>query len=501
MLYLGLDSGTQSTKCVVLDLETSSVLASASAAVGLLGGLPPGHVEQAPEVWIDAADLTIRNCLAQLDDAQRSQVRGIGVSAQQHGLVALNDSGDPVRPAKLWCDTSTVAQVEQFNAEFGGADELIALTGNPMRTGYTAPKILWLKQNERSNWAATRTILLPHDYLNFWLTGEKRMEFGDASGTGMFDVRTRKWSQPILDFIDTGIEEKLPPVESSRKPCGLLRDSLAKDWGLPGTVLVSAGGGDNMMAAIGTANTAPGGRLTASLGTSGTLFAWSPEPVIDEHGEVAAFCDSTDAWLPLVCTMNVTVATEQARKLFNYDHAALEAAVAATPAGAGGLLFLPYLRGERTPDLARGSGVLHGLTTANMQPAHIARAVMEGATLGLGYGLSRLRALGVKPAEIRLTGGGSRSPIWRSICADVFGVPVVALASSEGAALGAAIQAAWTERAVNGTATPLREIAARCVQLDESTRVEPTPGNRALYAETQARQTDLTRKLRSGGFF
>jgi xylulokinase len=255
-----------------------------------------------------------------------------------------------------------------------------------------------------------------------------------------------------------------------------------------------------MTAAIGTGNTAPGGRLTASLGTSGTLFAYSAEPVIDEHGEIAAFCDSTDGWLPLVCTMNVTIATEKARELFGYDHAALDAAVRSVPAGADGLLFLPYLQGERTPDLPRGSGVLHGLTTRNMDAAHMARAMMEGATLGLAYGLSRFRALGVKPAEIRLTGGGSRSAVWREICADVFGVPVVGLIDTEAAALGAAIQAAWTERAVNGTASPLREIAARFVQLDEATRAEPTPGRKALYSELLARQTDLTRKLRGGGF-
>ncbi len=500
MLYLGLDSGTQSTKCVVLDAESGTIVTSARAAYGLMDGLPPGHAEQAPETWVDAADATIRKCLTQLGARRRKDVRGIGVGAQQHGLVVLNDIGEPVRPAKLWCDTATVAQCEQFNAEFGGADELIALTGNPMLPGYTAPKILWLKQNEPANWAATRTILLPHDYLNFWLTGEKRMEFGDASGTAMFDVRTRKWSQPILDFIDTGVEEKLPPVGSSRKPCGLLRDSLAKEWGLPGTVLVSAGGGDNMMAAIGTANTAPGGRLTASLGTSGTLFAYNPEPVVDDHGELAAFCDSTDGWLPLICTMNVTVATEKARALFGYDHDAFDAAVRAAPPGADGLLFLPYLQGERTPDLPRGSGVLHGLTTANMDAMHVARAVMEGTTLGLAYGLSRFRALGVKPTEIRLTGGGSASAAWREICADVFGVPVVGLVNTESAALGAAIQAAWTERAVSGTATPLRELAARCVQLDGTTRAEPTAAHKTLYAELLARQTDLTRKLRGGGF-
>lgn len=499
MIYLGIDSGTQSTKCVALDFDSGQILAAGSRAYGLIPGLPPGHAEQEPETWTEAADAAVRECLKELGD-RRAEVRAIGVSGQQHGLVALNGAGIPVRPAKLWCDTSTLPQCEQFNAEFGGADDLIRLAGNAMLPGYTAPKILWLKQNEPANYAAVKTVLLPHDYLNFWLTGEKRMEYGDASGTGLLNVRTREWCEPLVEFIGPELMDKLPPVESSRKPAGLLRDSLVKSWGLRGVVLVSAGGGDNMMAAIGTGNVAPGGPVTASLGTSGTLYAWSAEPVTDERGDVAGFCDSTDGWLPLICTMNVTVATEAVRKLFNYDHAALDAAVRSTPAGADGLLFLPYLQGERTPSLPRGTGVFHGLTTANMTPGHLARAVMEGVTLGLAYGLNRLRQLGLKPAEIRLTGGGSRSEAWRQVCADVFGVPVVCLESAEGAALGAALQAAWTERNANRSPSPLREMIARLVRTDEPTRVEPDDRCRQLYADAVGRQTDLTRKLHGGGF-
>ena len=330
MIYLGLDSGTQSTKCIALDVASGQILAASQQTYGMILGLPPGHMEQHPDTWVEAADATVRACLSQLADRRRD-VRAIGVSGQQHGLVALNDDNEPVRPAKLWCDTSTAVQCEQFNKEFGGADEIIALTGNAMLPGYTAPKILWLKQNEPVNFRATTSILLPHDYLNFWLTGEKRMEYGDASGTAMFDVRSRKWSEPILEFIDSGLADRLPPVESSRKPVGLLRESLRAGWNLGANVLVSAGGGDNMMSAIGTGNIAPGGALTASLGTSGTLYAYSPDPVVDEEGEIAAFCDSTDGWLPLACTMNVTVATEQARSMFGWDHARMEAAVLSTP--------------------------------------------------------------------------------------------------------------------------------------------------------------------------
>jgi xylulokinase len=498
MFYLGIDSGTQSTKCIVLDLEKGQVVASAQNSYAFIGGLPPGHLEQSPEVWIDATRATIEACLEQLGERRR-EVRAIGVSGQQHGLVALNKDNEPVRPAKLWCDTSTTAQCEQITNEFGGVDEIIAMTGNAMLPGYTAPKILWLKQNEPANFQSTRTILLPHDYLNFWLTGEKRMEYGDASGTALFDVRTRKWSEHIIDFIDPALSERLPPVGSSRKPAGLLRDALRVEWDLGPNVLVSAGGGDNMMGAIGTGNIAPG-VVTVSLGTSGTLYGYSPEPIVDEEGEIAAFCDSTDAWLPLACTMNVTVATEQARGLFGWDHTALESAVAGAAPGAGGLLFLPYLNGERTPSLPRGTGVMHGLTTKNMDPANLARAVMEGTTLGLAYSLNRFRALGVKPAEIRLTGGGSQSASWRQICADIFNVPVFGLETAEGAALGAAIQAAWTDHAIQGKSMSLRELTERLVRPAVSTRAEPRASFRQLYQDLLTRQTEMTRRLHSGGF-
>ena len=499
MFYLGIDSGTQSTKCLVLDLESGAIVASAQETYGLIEGLPPGHLEQAPETWVDATDAVVRACLEQLG-ARRAEVRAIGVSGQQHGLVVLNDDNEPIRPAKLWCDTSTLAQCEAITAEFGGVDEVIALVGNAMLPGYTAPKILWLKQNEPANFEAATTFLLPHDYLNFWLTGEKRMEYGDASGTALLDVRTRAWCRPILEFIDPELEDRLPAVGSSRKPAGLLRETLREEWGLGPNVLVSAGGGDNMMGAIGTGNIAPGGVLTASLGTSGVLYAYSAEPIVDEEGEVAAFCDSTDAWLPLACTMNVTVATEQMRGLFGWDHAAFEAAVESAPPGAGGLLFLPYLQGERTPNLPRGAGVLHGLNTANMRPATMARAAMEGVTLGLAYSLNRFRTLGLQAKEVRLTGGGSRSAVWRQMCADVFGLPTVGLESAEGAALGAAIQAAWTDHAIRGSTITYRDLIARLVRPAEQTRAEPRAAVRQVYQDLLGKQTELTRKLHIGGF-
>ena len=498
MLILGIDSGTQSTKTIVLDFETGEIIASAQSAYGLIEGLPPGHMEQAPETWFDAVDTTVRECLQKIG-TRRQEVKAIGVSGQQHGLVVLDKHNETIRPAKLWCDTSTVGQCEEFLSEFGGAKGLIELAGNAILPGYTAPKLLWLKQNEPGNFTSINSVLLPHDYLNFRLTGEKRMEYGDASGTGLLNVRTRKWSKPLFDFIDPGLMDHFPQPESSRKAVGILRDTLRKEWGLPDNTIVSSGGGDNMMGAIGTGNIEPG-VMTVSLGTSGTLYSFSDKPVVDPEGEVAAFCDSTDAWLPLVCTMNVTVATEKARNMFNWSHAQLNGAVSAAPAGADGLLFLPYLNGERTPNLPKGSGVLHGLTTENMRSGHLARATMEGVTLGLAYGLNRFRELGVKPAEIRLTGGGSNSAVWRQIAADIFGVPTVCLTSSEGAALGAAIQASWACESVMGHITPLSEITNRLVALDESTRAVPGEENKAVYTDLLRRHTDLTRRLHANGY-
>ncbi|MEA3209171.1 MAG: xylulokinase [Chthoniobacter sp.] len=499
MISLGIDSGTQSTKTIALDLETGEILATASRPYGLIEGLPAGHLEQEPQVWIDAVDATVQEVLKQLGK-KKDTVKAIGVSGQQHGFVPLDKKGKVIRPAKLWCDTSTIEQCKKFEAEFGGPEGLIKLAGNPILPGYTAPKILWLKENEPKNYKALHTVLLPHDYINFHLTGDRGMEYGDASGTGLLDVREKKWCEPLIDFIDSDLNDALPPIASSRRAFGLLRENLREAWGLSkGEVTVSAGGGDNMMGAIGTGNVQPG-VVTVSLGTSGTVYAYAAEPVVDPQGEVAAFCDSTDRWLPLVCTMNVTVATEQVRKMFGWSHEELEAQVASAAPGAGGLVFLPYLNGERTPSLPAASGVLHGMKIDNLTPAHLARATMEGVTLGLAYGLGRFRELGIQPSEIRLTGGGSKSAIWRQIAADIFGVPTICLASSEGAALGAAIQGAYASLIITGKTATFRDLCLRIVKLDETTRAQPEGDHQDLYAEMLTRQGDLTRRLHAASY-
>ena len=465
MISLGIDCGTQSLKTLALDGASGRIVASASRAYEMLPSLPLGHQEQDPETWWQALQETVAEILVALG-SRRGEVGAIGVSGQQHGLVPLDADHSVVRPAKLWCDTSTAAQCDEIREALGGRAAAIKLVGNDVLPGFTAPKILWLKQNEPANYARLAHVALPHDFLNLRLTGKLRMEYGDASGTALLDVRSRVWSTEVCTAIADDLVDKLPSVGSSREACGMLSADLRRTWRL-GEVTVSAGGGDNMMAAIGTANVRPGA-VTASLGTSGTIFACSGQPVIDPQGEIAAFCDSNDRWLPLLCTMNVTVATELFRRMFGWDHPRMDREIASVPAGADGLVFLPYLQGERTPNLPDGCGVLHGLNTANSTPGHLARAVMEGVTLGMAYGLRRMEALGVKPDVIRLTGGGSNSPVWRQICADIFATPVMTLRHAEGAALGAAVQAL---AAAQGQET--ETLADRLAPIDESSRLMP----------------------------
>ncbi len=492
-LYIGIDSGTQSTKAVVLDLERREVIAEARAPHALIAGLPAGHMEQHPADWVKALDDVIMAVVAKVE-AER--VRGIGVSGQQHGFVPLDAKGEVIRPAKLWCDTSTAAECDLLTRKLGGTKAVIRTAGLPFLPGYTAPKILWLKRHEPANFRRLRQVLLPHDYLNFHLTGKYFMEHGDASGTALMDVRKRRWSQPVLAAIDRNLGDWLPDLSASDAVVGTLRPELGGRYGLAADVIVSAGGGDNMMGAIGTGNVKPG-VVTASFGTSGTIYAHAAKPVVDGQGEIAAFCDSTGGWLPLLCTMNVTTVTERVRSLFGQDHAAFAAAVDSAPAGADGLVLLPYLAGERTPNVPDGTGALLGLSADTFKPAHLARAAMEGVTLGMNYGLNRLAALQVKAKEIRVTGGGAKSAVWRQIMADVFGVPVVAMAEDEGAALGGAIQAAWAEARQSNPKAKISKFTEGVVEVRESTRCWPDRRRTAIYRQIQAVQDQLSADLRS----
>lgn len=499
MYILGIDTGTQSTKTLVFDLERAVVIAESSQSYGMIEGLPEGHREQDPALWIKAVDATVRDCLRQIGPEKTARISALGVSGQQHGLVVLDQENRIIRPAKLWCDTSTTDQCDEIARAFGGNPGLIELAGNPILPGYTASKILWLKQNEPQNFQRIATVLLPHDFINYWLTGVKRMEPGDASGTGLFDVRKRQWCRELIDFIDEGLYHVLPPIGSSNDILGSIRPELADAWGLDRQVLISAGGGDNMMSAIGTGNIG-GGRVTVSLGTSGTVFAATEKPIIDPQSEVAAFCDSTGKWLPLVCTMNATLVTEIVRKQYGWDHEQMEREASSVPVGSGGLSMLPYLQGERTPSLPEGCGILHGLTTGNFTPAHVMRAAIEGVSLTLGYGMMRLTELGLQPEEIRITGGGANSQLWRQMIADVTGLPVVALKTQQGAALGAALQATVSFFRHSGEDLTYEEIIAYAVQPDESTLCQPRPECHEIYQKLLAQQQYLVDTLHTPGF-
>ena len=492
-LFIGIDSGTQSTKAVVLDLESRKVIAEARAPHGLIEGLPIGHMEQHPRDWTAALDQVLTEVSAKID---RKRVRGLGVSGQQHGFVPLDAEGNVIRPAKLWCDTSTTAECALLTKKVGGEKAALKKAGLLFLPGFTAPKILWLKRHEPANYRRLRHVLLPHDYLNYYLTGNYFMEFGDASGTALMDVRKRTWSREICGAIDKHLIEFLPPLSPSHEAAGTLRAELAAKFGFSDNVVISAGGGDNMMGAIGTGNVAPG-VVTASFGTSGTIYAYSKAPVVDPTGEIAAFCSSSGGWLPLLCTMNVTTVTEHIRSLFNYDHAALDAAVTSAPVGAGGLILLPYMAGERTPNVPNGTGVLFGLNSTTFRPPHLARAAMEGVTFGMNYGLRRLASLGVKAREIRVTGGGSKSPVWRQIMADVFGVPIVGMVEDEGAALGGALQAAWCVALREGMKTvKLSNFTEAVVAVDEASRCLPHKENARRYRLFQGVQDQLSLSLK-----
>ena len=463
-LVIGVDSGTQSTKALVVDGRDGRVLGQGSAPHAMLAGLPPGAKEQDPATWVKALVKAVKAAMSDAG-AAAGEVVAMAVSGQQHGLVPLDKQGAVIRPAKLWCDTSTVAECAEIESALGGGKGALKAVGNAILPGFTAPKILWLRKHEPANYARLATVLLPHDYLNHWLTGVATMEHGDASGTALYDVRRRRWSEAAVGAIDPELMGKLPTVSSSDRPAGRLGREAARALGLKEGVLVAAGGGDNMMGAIGTGNTRPG-VVTASFGTSGTIYACSARPVVDPGGEIAAFCDSTNRWLPLLCTMNVTVATEMVRAQLGLDHAAFEKAAAKAPAGSDGLVLLPYLEGERTPNVPEGTGVFLGVRPGTHDASHLARAAMEGVTLGMNYGLLRLASLGVGARQVRATGGGAKSRLWRQIMADVFNAEVVTLKVAEGAAFGAALQSVWCWRRESGDPVGIEDITDAMVRLN-----------------------------------
>ncbi|MEM1174839.1 MAG: xylulokinase [Pseudomonadota bacterium] len=472
---LGIDLGTQHLKVLFYDFENREIIASESAALDLYQG-EQGEAEQHAHWWTNA----LRKSLQKVGREVRQSALAIGVSGQQHGFVPVDDAGEVLAPVKLWCDTSTGSECDAITQAFGGAERCIAEVGNPILPGYTASKVRWLRDSHPNLYEKMATILLPHDYLNFVLTGERCMEAGDASGTAFFDVRQRQWSEGMLRAIDPDrdLRECLPEVRISNDAIGRLRSSLAAELGLPAYLPVSVGGGDNMMGAIGTGNV-KAGSVTMSLGTSGTVYAFSDTPVTDPAGNIAAFCSSTGGWLPLLCTMNCTVSTELMRDLFDSSISGFESQIASANRGSDGVITVPFFNGERTPNLPNAKGVILGLDGLNVKRENLLRSAVEGATFALRFGIDELRKLGTSTAEIIATGGGSKSTTWRQIIADICDTPVVVPANEEGAAFGAALQALG----VLEQEMDLEAIVEAHVSRDDSKSCEPRPSAVHFYRD------------------
>ncbi len=478
-IVLGFDVGTQGTKGLAVDAESGQVVGRASRGYDLIDGLPPGAAEQHPDTWTEAVREVSAELVSGLDAAA---VAGVGISGQQHGCVLLDEAGEVIRPAKLWCDTATSSEARELTETFGRA----------VPTGFTASKILWCKRHEPENWTRVRRVLLPHDYLNYRLTGEFTMEAGDASGTGLFDPSARAFRMEDARAIDEDLPGMLAPILEAGAPAGVLSPAGADLLGLGEGVLVSAGGGDNMMSAIGSGATRPG-VVVVSLGTSATVFTHAEHAVIDPEGLIAPFCGSAGGWLPLLCVMNATGVTEEVVRGFGLGHAELTSAAREVPIGCDGLTWLPYLAGERVPDLPEATGTLLGMREGCLRPGVLFRAAIEGTSLNLAWGVDRMRALGIEVEAVHLVGGASRNTLWREVMADVLGCPVTPLAEPESGALGAALQALWTVRRASGEDVGADEVAAPFIQPAEA-RTEPDPGRQAEYAQLGQRFRDRARE-------
>lgn len=483
-LYAGIDCGTQGTKVVIVDSQQGAILGEGCALHRLISD-SNGRREQEAGWWIEALITAFRRAViqAQIDPLD---IQALGVSGQQHGFVPLDKQGNVLHSVKLWCDTETAEENALLLQHLGGAKGSLAKLGLLVATGYTASKILWFKNHFPDLWARLHTVLLPHDYLNFWLTGERVTEYGDASGTGLLNVRTRQWDKAMVDLIDDSgrLWHALPPLQNAENCIGTLRPEAAARLGLNPEARVSTGGGDNMMAAIGCGNIAEG-TVTMSLGTSGTLFAWSGEPVRAESEMIAGFCSSTNGWLPLICTMNVTSATTTIQALLNEDIVGFNTLLTQSSPGAGGIEMLPFFNGERVPQLPKVRASLHNLDSDNFTRANLCMAVVESATYGLRYGIELLRRQGIDCREIRLIGGGARSAGWRQIVADVMGCPVVCLSIKEAAALGGAIQAIWAttlaDHPEKNAHALLAELCQRFVSVDPATHTQPDADRQVQY--------------------
>lgn len=437
--WLGLDVGTGSTRALLVDQE-GRVRAAFSAPHQEMTMARPLWAEQDPDDWWLAAKSAIRGVLREAE-TDGSSIAGIGLTGQMHGLVLLDEAGNVIRPALIWCDQRSQKQVDSINARLS-ARTILQATANPMLTGFTLPKLLWVRDNEPEKFAAVRQVLLPKDYIRYKLTGEFATDVSDASGTGLFDVAHRTWSEKIVSGLelDHGI---LPRAYESSQVTGEVTEPVAKITGLaPGTVVVG-GAGDQAASAIGNGIVMPGA-VSCTIGTSGVVFAYLEKPAYDPGGRVHTFCHAIpNAWHVMGVTQGAGLSFQWFRSRFaptsSYDELTAEAAEA--PRGAQGLFWLPYLMGERTPHLdasARGAWV--GLT-AKHERRDLVRSVLEGVCFSQKDGLEIIRELGAQPSVVRLSGGGAKSPFWHQLFADTLAARMAVLETQEGSAYGAALLA------------------------------------------------------------
>ncbi len=466
-IVAGIDMGTQSIKTVLYDWESKKIVAKSQVPVDIIAE-NDGTREQKTE-WYDKA---LAECFAAFTPEQKACVSAVGVSGHQHGFVPLDENGKALYNVKLWNDTTTAEECRLITEAAGGEDAVIAETCNLMLPGFTAPKILWLKRHKKEAFDKLRYIMLPHNYLNYLLCGAYNTESGDASGMAVYNGAKKQWSEKICGCIDSRLYSLLPPVIDSDAPCGYVTEKAAATFGIPKGIPVSSGGGDNMMSAIGT-GTVRDGFLTISLGTSGTLFGYSDSPVADPRRGVSGFNSSTGGYLPLLCTMNCTVATEETRTLFDLGVKDFDSLAAGAAPGADGIVFLPFFNGERTPNLPKGRACICGVSAANCSRGNIARAAMESAIFGMRQALDVFRELGFSPREIRLTGGGSKSPLWRQITADIMQLPVKLPDNDEAAAMGGAIQALWCLKKLEGSPAAISDLVAEHISVKENETVMP----------------------------
>src|SRR5579859_505007 len=424
-LFLGVDVSTTGVKALLVD-DAGHVIASASSPLALASPHPLWS-EQHPRDWWAAAVASIRAALER-SGAAPERIAAAGLTGQMHGLVLLDDAGEALRPAILWNDQRTAAECDEIRARVG-RERLIALTGNDALTGFTAPKLLWVRRHEPEVYARARHILLPKDYVRYRLTGSYALDKADGSGTILFDLRARDWSPEMLAALDIP-PAWLPRTFEGPEITGMVSAEAAAATGLLAGTPVVAGGGDQAAQAVGVGVVRPG-TVALTLGTSGVVFAPTAEPLIEAEGRLHAFCHALPGrWHLMGVMLSAAGSLQWYRDTLapGVPFEALVAEAAEAPAGSEGLLFLPYLAGERTPypdPLARGAWV--GLT-ARHRRAHLTRALLEGVAFGLRDGFALLRATGLGAAgEVRVSGGGARSRLWRQILASVLGVELVSV--------------------------------------------------------------------------